>query len=251
MDGTFYLGSHLLPGAFGFIEYLKQKEINYLFLTNNSSRSAKEYATKIKKLGVDVDQDRIFTSGQAAALFLENKKPGRRIYLVGTKELAYDFEMRGFELVENEPDFAILGFDTSLTYEKLRKICDFIRHGITYIATHPDINCPTDNGFIPDIGATIAFIEASTGKKPDIIIGKPHRPIVDIIVSKYGVPSSEIAIVGDRIYTDMALGAFGITTILVLSGETKLKNLHSSEFQPDFIMKDLSELTDILKKIRI
>jgi 4-nitrophenyl phosphatase len=249
MDGTFYLGNKLLPGAFSFISYLRLKKIGHLFLTNNSSRSAIYYAAKLQKMGIDASEDLIFTSGQAAAIYLESKSPGCRIYLVGTKELAYDFVTMGFNIVEDKPDCVILGFDTTLTYEKLRKICAFITQGITYMATHPDINCPTENGFIPDIGAIIAFIEASTGKKPDIIIGKPHRTIVDIIANKYRFAFDEIAIIGDRLYTDMALGAFGITTILVLSGETKLESSESAEIKPNFVMRDLAELTDNLKKL--
>jgi HAD superfamily hydrolase (TIGR01457 family) len=249
MDGTFYLGNKPLPGAFSFISFLKLRKIDYLFLTNNSSRSASDYAAKIKKMGIDVSEDQIFTSGQATAIYLESKNPGCSIYLVGTKELAYDFITRGFNIVEDKPDYVILGFDTTLTYEKLRKICALIRKGVTYIATHPDTNCPTENGFIPDIGAIIAFIEASTGQKPDIIIGKPHRTMLDVIVYKYRIELDKIAMIGDRLYTDMALGTFGITTILVLSGETKLESIESAEIKPDFVMKDLAELTDILKKL--
>ena len=249
MDGTFYLGHKLLPGALEFIEMLNYRKMQYLFLTNNSCRSAKEYADKIRQLGVDVSEDKIFTSGEATTIYLSRQKPGARIYLVGTPELAEEFERSGFRLVESEPDYVVLGFDTTLTYAKLWKMCDFLRSGIPYIATHPDVNCPTDSGYMPDIGSIIAFVSTSTGREPDIIIGKPYDPIVDAIVEKTNLPVSSIAMIGDRLYTDVALGATGLVTILLLSGETKSADLKNSSYTPDFVMRNLNELTQILKKL--
>jgi HAD superfamily hydrolase (TIGR01457 family) len=249
MDGTFYLGHKLLPGALEFIELLKSRETQYMFLTNNSSRSSKEYAEKIRQLGVDVSEDKIFTSGEATAIYLSRQNPRARIYLVGTPELAGEFERSGFRLVEREPDFVVLGFDTTLTYAKLWKMCDFVRSGIPYIATHPDANCPTDTGYMPDIGSIIAFVTTSTGRKPDIIIGKPYDPIVDAIVKKANLSVSAIAMIGDRLYTDVALGATGIMTILLLSGETRSADLKKSPYKPDYVMQNLSELTQILKNL--
>ena len=142
----------------------------------------------------------------------------------------------------------VLGFDTTLTYEKIWKLCDFVTADVPYIATHPDINCPTEDGFMPDIGSMIAMVAASTGKKPDVIIGKPHQPIIDSIVEKTGFNASEIIIVGDRLYTDIALGEAGLTTVLVLSGEAKLEDLPDSPFQPDFIFEHIGELFELIRK---
>ena len=156
----------------------------------------------------------------------------------------------GFQLVEKDPDYAVLGFDTTLTYEKLWKLCDFVRAGLPYIATHPDYNCPTENGFMPDIGAMIAFVEASTGRRPDQIVGKPNTPIVEAIVEKTGFSVEKLGMIGDRLYTDIALGAAGLTTILVLSGETNAADLAQSEFIPDYVMQDLAELVQVYKKAK-
>jgi 4-nitrophenyl phosphatase len=249
MDGTFYLGENLLPGADTFLSILDERGIQYLFLTNNSSNNRIKYAEKIRRLGVQVSDTSIFTSGEATAIFIKKQKPAARIYLVGTAPLADEFVSHGFTLVEENPDFAVLGFDTTLTYAKLWKLCDFVRAGLPYIATHPDFNCPTETGYMPDIGAMIAFVKASTGRDPDTIIGKPNTPIVEAITHKTGLPVSALAMVGDRLYTDIALGKAGVTTVLVLSGETRLEDLDSSPFKPDVIVQNLAELGRLVNSI--
>ncbi len=123
----------------------------------------------------------------------------------------------------DHPDFAVLGFDTTLTYEKIWKLCDLVTAGVPYIATHPDINCPTETGFMPDIGAMMAMVQTSTGKQPDVIIGKPYDPIVQALTAKMNLPVDQLCMVGDRLYTDIALGKTGLATVLVLSGETHPK----------------------------
>ena len=248
MDGTFYLGDHLLPGALDFMDFLSRKNLDYLFLTNNSSKNRERYTEKIRRLGFNVDETRIFTSGEATTIYLGKHTKFQRIYLLGTEALENEFTQADFELVKEKPDAVVLGFDTTLTYEKIWKACNFIRDGLPFIATHPDINCPTDSGFMPDIGSFIALIEASTGRKPDVIIGKPHHHIVDAVIEKTGYQLNEIAMVGDRLYTDIALGKAGIATILVLSGETKSEDLEKSKFQPDIVVNDLADLIEQLEK---
>jgi 4-nitrophenyl phosphatase len=247
MDGTFYLGDHLLPGALEFIAVLEKRGTPYLFLTNNSSRHRGQYAEKIRRLGlVNLPDERIFTSGEATALFLKRERPGARLYVVGTPALESEFIQHGFELDEHHPEAVVLGFDTTLTYAKLWRLCDFVRAGLPYYATHPDINCPTENGFMPDIGAMIACVAASTGRQPDIIIGKPYVPIVDALVERTGLPADQMCMVGDRLYTDIALGAAGLRTVLVLSGETHLEDIPGARFQPDFVMDNLGKLAAAL-----
>jgi ribonucleotide monophosphatase NagD (HAD superfamily) len=150
-------------------------------------------------------------------------------------------------LVEQDAQVVVLGFDITITYEKLWRLCDQVRAGLPYIATHPDLNCPTETGYKPDTGSFIALVEASTGRTPDFIIGKPNQHIVDAVIEKTGFTVDEIAMVGDRLYTDIALGKTGITTVLTLSGETKLKDVQDSLYKPDYIVKDLRGLLDLLK----
>jgi len=248
MDGTFYLGNKLLPGAYEFISYLEVSNLDYLFLTNNSSKHAGLYSEKIHKLGMDIPTEKIFTSGEATTIYLKKKIPQANIYLVGTSALEKEFKKNDFKLVDKDPDAVVLGFDTSVTYQKFRKICDFIREGKPYYATHPDLNCPTETGFMPDIGSFIALIEASTGRKPDTIIGKPYEHIVNAVVEKTGHSIDKIAMIGDRLYTDIALGKAGITTILMLSGETKEGEVENSQFKPDLIFDNLLAFVTYLKQ---
>jgi len=242
LDGTVYLGGRLLPGSAEFARYLDQVQIPYYFLTNNSSRSRADYAFKLAGFGLPVPEDRIISSGEATAIYLKKQRPGARLYLVGTPSLEEEFVHFGFELVETKPDFVVLGFDTTLTYEKIRKLCDYVREGLPFIATHPDINCPTEEGYMPDIGAILALVRASTGREPDVIVGKPFSPIVEAVIEKTGLAVHEIVMVGDRLYTDIALGQSGLTTVLLLSGETRLEDLDGGEFQPDFIFQDMAGL---------
>ncbi len=249
MDGTFYLGNQLLPGALTFIELLQSRGVQFLFLTNNSSKTRKEYADKIRRMGLDLPESQIFTSGEATAIYLKKRQPGAKLYVVGTPALEREFEEYGFVLTGERPDFAVLGFDTTLTYDKIWKLCDLVVAGVPYIATHPDINCPTEDGFMPDIGSMIAMIATSTGKEPDVIIGKPNAPIVEALAEKLQMPVQALCMVGDRLYTDIALGKTGLMTVLVLSGETKRADLKESPFQADFVMENLGELVVQLKTL--
>lgn len=249
MDGTFYLGNHLLPGAKEFINLVFQKNIPFLFLSNNSSKNEVSYQKKLHQLGFDIGIDQILTSGEAAAQFLKKKYPQARAFLLGTPPLKKTFVKHGFLLEEENPEVIVLGFDTTFTYKKLWRFCDLVRKGLPYIATHPDINCPTETGFMPDIGSTIEFIAASTGRRPDLIIGKPNRPITLAIEERTHVPLISTAMVGDRLYTDIAMGSLGLITILVLSGETKKKDLENSTIKPDLIYSDLAGLYKDLKEI--
>jgi 4-nitrophenyl phosphatase len=246
-DGTFYLGDRLLPGALEFIRVIRERDLEFLFLTNNSSRHRRQYAEKIRSFGLDISDEKVFTSGEATAQFLSKQYPGATVHIVGTPALEETIESFGFRLTNENPDLVVLGFDTTLTYEKLWRLCNFVREGIPYIATHHDLNCPTEGGYMPDIGAMIAFVEASTDCRPDIIVGKPHRPMMEALELKTGLPVEVMCMVGDRLYTDIALGKQGATTVLVLSGETKLNDLQGSEFQPDYVVQDLAELSILLQ----
>jgi 4-nitrophenyl phosphatase/NagD protein len=247
MDGTIYLGDQLLPGAQAWLDLLDENGIPYYFLTNNSSRSRVEYAEKFSCLGLLVPEERIFTSGEATVIYLKENFPDAALYVVGTPALTAEFQRGGFRLTEAEPDVAVLGFDTTLTYDKLWKLCDLVVAGKPYIATHPDINCPTEDGFKPDIGSMIELVATSTGRRPDVIIGKPNQPIIAALVQKTGLPIEAHCMVGDRLYTDIALGRWGITTALVLSGEPKAEELSGANDQPDIIAADIAELTGLLR----
>lgn len=248
MDGTIYLGDRLLPGAREWLSLLDKRKIAYYFLTNNSSRSRVEYAEKLDRLGLEIPEEQIFTSGEATALFLRKAYPDASFYLVGTPPLVQEFERHGLHLAEAEADVVVLGFDTTLTYEKIWSLCDLVVAGKPYIATHPDINCPTETGFKPDIGSMIELVAASTGRRPDVIVGKPYAPIVNALAEKTGFAIEEHCMIGDRLYTDIALGHWGITTALVLSGETRVQDLEESAYLPDLVFVNIAEMAQAYAK---
>src|SRR6266498_1106535 len=247
MDGTFYLGEQLLEGALRFIEVLRQQGREFLFLTNNSSKDSQQYAEKITRLGLPIPREKVLTSGEATAMHIQHQKPDARVYIVGTLALENEFVKRSFVLTHKKPDFTVLGFDTTLTYGKMWTLCDLVRAGVPYVATHPDSNCPTETGFMPDIGAMIAFVKASTGREPDLIVGKPNQLFIQKAAELVGIPVSAMCMIGDRLYTDIALGSTaGIPTILVLSGETRLEDVPISPFQPRYIFQNLGAVADYL-----
>lgn len=247
MDGTFYLGNKMLPGALDFMRYLTESGRKHLFFTNNSSCSSAYYAAKLQQMGWQAAPGDILTSGEAAARYLTRQKIGARVYLLGTPELAAEFASAGLVLTGDNPDFVVLGFDKTLTYGKLEHACRLISAGVPFIATHPDINCPTDDGFIPDCGAMIELIKASTGVAP-YIIGKPHPEIIRAAFAKLNCPREQIAVVGDRLYTDIATGRnAGIISVLVLSGETRQADLASAAVLPDYVFANLGGLAEALK----
>lgn len=247
MDGTLYLGDHMLEGSLDFLATVRATGRTVLFLTNNSSKSADVYVQKLRRLGVTEPFLRVLTSGQAAGSYVLAHFAGKRGYLVGSDLLRGELAAAGVILEDADPEYVLLAFDTALTYEKLTRVCDLVRSGLPYIATHPDLNCPTETGFIPDIGSTIAFIEASTGRRPDVVIGKPNAGIVEEALRITGLARGELAMVGDRLYTDIATGVnFGITSILVLTGEATLADVESSSIKPDMVFDRLSGMNEYL-----
>lgn len=247
MDGTFYLGDRLLPGSLRFLDALKDTGREAIFLTNNSSRSSGYYVEKLRRMGVKEPFLRVLTSGQAAGRHCLAAYPGQKAYLLGNSSLRAELEAMGMAFDDGAPDYVLIGYDTELTYRKMWEVCNFVRAGLPYIATHPDFNCPTEDGFAPDIGAIIAFIRASAGREPDLIIGKPHPGIVKDALLLSGLPAEALAMVGDRLYTDIETALrSGMTGILVLSGETDLEMLRESKSQPHLVFGGLADMIPYL-----
>ena len=247
MDGTIYLGDRLLPKAAEFIEYLKASGRGFLFLTNNSSKDKTAYVEKLSKLGIPCEADDILTSGEATCIYLQGRAV-HKVYLLGTPELEAEFQRWGFRLTAESPDVVVIGFDKTLTYAKLVTACDLLRKGVPYVATHPDINCPMEDSYIPDCGAMIELIAASTGCRPKVI-GKPNREIIESAFKKRpGFSLAEFAMVGDRLYTDVATGNHaGICSILVLSGESTRQDVEQSDVKPHLIAENVAQLLEALQ----
>lgn len=250
MDGTIYLGDKLIDGALEFLKKIKSINKKYIFLTNNSSKNKLSYVEKLNNLGINASLDDIFTSGEATTIYLKNKLPNGKVFLLGTKELEDEFINEGFEIVKErnkDVDFVVLGFDTTLTYEKLWIACEYISEGVDYIATHPDFNCPLPEGkFMPDAGAMAAFIEASTGISPKVI-GKPNKEMVNALLEKYSVNLEDVVMVGDRLYTDIKMGEVSnISTVLVYSGETTRQMYKNSKIQADWEFDSVKDMINII-----
>lgn len=250
MDGTIYLGHKLIDGALDFLDTLKKENKRFIFLTNNSSKGKEAYLKKLNELGIEVTAREVYSSGDAAIHYLTKLKKGARIFLLGTPALEEDFIKAGFQLIKERDeniDFVVLGFDTTLTYEKLWIACDYIKSGVQFIATHGDLVCPLeDNKSMPDAGAMIELINAATGKRPKII-GKPELTMVEAISEVYGVDKEDLAMVGDRLYTDIKMGQVAdITSILVYSGETTREMYNSSDIKASYEFPSVKELAEAL-----
>jgi len=240
MDGTIYLGENVLPGAQRFIDEARRSGRKVVFFTNNASKNPENYVDKLNRLGFDATRNDIVTAGDVTIEFLKRSRAGKSVYLVGTPALEASFEKAGITLSERS-DIVVTSFDTTLTYDKLVVACDLIRGGAEYLCTHPDLNCPTETGYIPDSGAIAALVTASTGVVPKYF-GKPYRETADMISELFSTPFEETAIVGDRLYTDIALGRNnGILSILVLSGETKTEDVNDSN-RPDIILDGIGDI---------
>ncbi len=266
MDGTVYLGTQWIDGARDFLDAVERSGRKYVFLTNNSSKDPLSYVDKLAKMGLNVAREKIITSGDATIEVLQRDYAGKRVYLLGNDLLKKQFADAGIVLVNEEleqhyakdgnivPDMekktaeaVVVGFDTSLDYLKMCVVCDLIRDGLPYISTHPDFNCPTETGFIPDAGSIHAFIEASTGRRPDRIIGKPYGDIMEHMLGRTGFDRSQAAMVGDRLYTDVAAGVNnGMCGILVLSGEATIDDVESSDVKPDMIFDSVADMIPYL-----
>ncbi len=242
MDGTVYLGDRLFPETLPFLARIRARGKNYLFFTNNASRSPETYVKRLTGMGIPVDRTGILTSGDVTVHFLLTKRPGKRVYIVGTPDLIQSMQQAGVPVVDEDPDIVLVSFDTTLTYEKVEKACRYIREGAEFLSTHPDLNCPVEGGFIPDSGAICAMVTASTGVEPHYF-GKPYPETLEMLMEKTGCEKEDMVVIGDRLYTEIEMGAnHGVDTVLVLSGETTLDDVNNSSIQPDYIVQNIGDL---------
>ena len=253
MDGTIYMGSNLFPFTHDFLKLLRDNGIGYSFLANNPTRSIKDYLAKLQKMGVEASEENMYTTAVATIDYLKANMPeARRLFVVGTPSMKAEFERAGFELTrpsaDDMPDALVVAFDTTLEYERLCHASWLAAEGLPYIATNPDRVCPTNlSTILVDCGSLCACIEHATGRTPDIVIGKPNPDMLSGIRFRHGLQPDEIAMCGDRIYTDVAMannaGALGV---LVLSGETTLDTALNSDPQPPITAKNIMEFGKLL-----
>ena len=268
MDGTIYLGSTLFPFTKKFLADMTEAGITYSFLTNNPSISVSDYLKKLDKLGIEANEDNMYTTSLAAIDYIKSHYPeAKRLYILGTPSMTTQFEEAGFiscaDDPDDVPDVLVVAFDKTLAYDRLCRASWWASQGIPYVATNPDRVCPTDQRTVlVDCGSICKSIEYATGRQPDVCVGKPDPNMLRGVFERYGYQPEEVAMVGDRIYTDTATahnaGAFGV---LVLSGETTLEvaekvaedartNPAPEFFPPDLIARDVKELGELLIEAR-
>ena len=251
MDGTLYLGNRLYDFTIELLDTIKANGGKYLFMTNNSSKSVVDYIKKLHNLGIEATREDFMTSSQATAYYLHKHHEGQTLYVCGTESLKEELRMEGFTVTTDldKVECIVMGFDTELTFQKLHDVSYLLltRPELPYIATNPDLVCPTEFGSVPDCGSVCIGIKNATGKEP-IVIGKPSPLMPQLAMERLQVTKEHACVVGDRIYTDVKSGLnAGITGILVLSGETTVEILNASEDKPHMVLQDASEILEAIK----
>lgn len=251
MDGTLYLGDDLFPETLPFLRQVKENGARYLFLTNNSSKSVAAYVEKLARLGITALPDDFLTSTQATVVYMKKEHPDARIYALGTRSFVDELLASGLSVtteLEDGVDVFLMGFDTELSFKKLEDASKLLLRDIPYIATNPDLVCPTAYGYVPDCGSVAIMLKNATGRTPRYI-GKPHPEMILLAMEKCGVTSDETCMVGDRVYTDIASGYnAGVDTVFVLSGEGTEKDAIESQTPPTYIMRSVGELHERIRR---
>lgn len=257
MDGTIYMGNSLFPFTISFLRRLREMGITYSFLTNNPSKSLDDYLLKLHKMGIEATEEEMYTTTVATIDYLKAHYPSaRRLFLLGTPSMISQFEKAGYistaDSADDVPDVVIAAFDMSLVYSRLCRAAWWIAQGLPYIATNPDRVCPTnERTVLVDCGSICRCLEHATGRRPDITLGKPDPNMLIGIEQQKQLRPEQIAMVGDRIYTDIEMArnahAFGV---LVLSGETTLEVAQAAPHQPDLIVENIGELGSLLALAR-
>ena len=250
MDGTIYLDETVFDGTVEFLDYVRSRGGHCVFLTNNSSRGIDAYMAKMKRLGIPAQAEDFVTSADATIMYLKKTYKDATYYVCGTESLKGMLRSAGLHLAEDaseDVNVVLLGYDTELTYKKLDDCCRLLMRGCDYVATHPDMVCPVSYGFAPDCGSVIQMLKTATGREP-VVIGKPKPAMALYAMEKFGASKEQTALMGDRLYTDIACGVnAGITTVLVFSGETTREDLEKSDVKPTFSCQDISVIYDMIR----
>ena len=252
LDGTVYLGDHLIDGAAETISALRERGRRIVFLTNKPLYSRADYAQKLSNLGIETSEDAVINSSYVLARYLADRAPGSKVYAIGEPPLLAELEEAGLSLCDDPKkiEYVIAAFDRTFTYEKLNIGFQAIRRGAHFVATNPDRTCPVDGGEIPDAAGVIAALEATTGKKVEVVVGKPSPVIVSVAIDRLGVRREECAMVGDRLETDMRMARdAGLTGILTLSGVTSRMDLSGSKIEPNYVIESIAALSDLDAKL--
>ena len=246
LDGTIYLGGELIPGALDFLSRCNQRGVRRFFLSNNSSRSVEQYLAKLEAMGIDAIADDVLLSTHDLLSWLAAQGVSET-RLVGTSGMRSMLEAQGISTQSENPEMVVLGYDTEISYDKIATASIHLHSGVPMVASHPDMVCPSPDGGLPDTGAYMAMFEATTGVRPIHICGKPQPGMIHHKIEELGLVPSRCAMVGDRLYTDMAMATrAGVNGILVLSGEATGADVaalpEGAEQKPNLIVGSVDEL---------
>jgi NagD protein len=242
MDGVIYRGNELIPGADRFIAGLCDAEVPFLFLTNNSQRTRRDVATKLERLGIDVEERHVFTCAMATARYLARQKPGGTAYVIGEGGLLNALHSNGYSIVDKDPDYVVVGEGRTLNFEMVEAALRMILAGAKLVATNLDPNCPTQHGPRPGCGAIVAMLEAASGIKA-FSVGKPSPVMLRAARKELGLATDETIVIGDTMETDILGGTqLGFKTVLVLSGGTRREDLKHYAYGPDVIVDSIADL---------
>lgn len=245
LDGTLYLGDRLFECTKPFLDFVKSSGARYVFVSNNSSKGVQQYVEKFGRLGIETKPSDFLTSVDATIDYLKENDPGKRVYALGTKSFLSQLKAAGInatDSLEDDVEVLLMGYDTELTYKKLEDACILLGRGVKYVATNPDLVCPTEYGSVPDCGSVSIMLKNATGREP-YFIGKPEPAILQLCMKKFSVSPEDTIMIGDRIYTDIASGVnAGCDTALVMSGETTREIFQKSLISPTYVLPDVSGL---------
>jgi len=245
MDGVIYRGGQLIPGAAEFIAHLQASENPFTFLTNNSQRTRRDVATKLSRMGIDVDEQHVFTCAMATARFLAQQLPEGTAYVIGEGGLLQALHANGYAIVDHSPDYVVVGEGRAFTFEMFEAATRMIVDGAKLIATNLDPNCPTQHGMRPGCGAIVAMLETATGLKA-FSVGKPSPVMMRMARKELGLTTAETTIIGDTMETDILGGVqMGYRTVLVLSGGTRREDLARYAYRPDVVVDSLADLVGL------
>jgi NagD protein len=249
MDGVIYRGGHLIPGADRFINGLREAEIPFRFLTNNSQRTRRDVATRLQRLGIDVEEEHVYTCAMATARFLAQQKPRGTAFVIGEGGLLTALHENGYAIVDKDPDYVVVGEGRTISFEMVEAALKMIMSGAKLVATNLDPNCPTDTGLRPGCGATVAMLETASGVKA-FSVGKPSPFMLRAARKDLGLTTDQTIVIGDTMETDILGGVqLGFQTILVLSGGTRREDLDRYAYQPGKVVESVADL-DLLKPAR-
>ncbi len=246
LDGTIYLGGELIEGALDFLARCDEKGVKRYFLSNNSSRSVKQYVKKLQAFGIPAEEDDVLLSTHDLLAWLDANNI-TKTWLIGTEGMREMLEEKGIETESKEPQYVVLGYDTEISYNKISQASIFMHAGVPLVASHPDMVCPSPDGGLPDVGAYLAMLKVTTGVDPEHISGKPNAGMILHKIEALGLDPTRCAMVGDRLYTDLAMATrAGCVGVLVLSGEATMDDVNrleeGAEQQPTVIVKSVDEL---------